>query len=150
MGKFSGNPVLSPLPGSWDGDYIAANGSLAHDGTQFLYWYQGGRPPRIGLARSADARSWQRHVPPVLEPGPEPDWDAGGVADPYVIRCGSTVYMYYLGQNRRGVQRIGVARSADGVHWQKSLENPVLDLGPPGSFDEHNLGEPAVFRGRDE
>jgi hypothetical protein len=31
------------------------------------------------------------------------------------------------------------------VHWQKFLANPVLDLGPPASFDERGLGEPAVF-----
>lgn len=144
--RFSGNPVLSPLPGGWDGDYIAANGSLLHDGSQFLYWYQGGRRPRIGLARSPDARRWQRHGPPVVEPGPEATWDEAGVADPYVIRCGSIYYMYYLGQNRRGVQRLGVARSADGVHWQKFLSNPILEPGPPGAFDERGVGEPAVFR----
>ncbi len=143
-------PVLSPLPATWESDYIAANGSALHDGREFLYWYQGGRPPRIGLARSADAQMWRRHGPPVLQPGPEGAWDEAGVADPYVARCGETYYMYYLGQNRRGVQRLGVARSPDGVHWQKFLDNPVLDLGPPGAFDERGLGEPAVFRGAEE
>ena len=148
--KFSGNPVLSPLPSGWEGDYIAANGSLLHDGAQFLYWYQAGRPPCIALATSGDAQRWQRHGPPVLEPGPETAWDEAGVADPYVVRCGSIYYLYYLGQNRRGVQRIGVARSAAGVHWQKYMGNPVLDLGPPGAFDERGLGEPAVFRAGEE
>ena len=144
--KFAQNPVLSPLPATWEGDYIAANGSALHDGRQFLYWYQGGRPARIGLARSADARRWLRHGPPVLEPGPRGAWDEAAVADPYVIRCRDMFYLYYLGQNRRGVQRLGVARSSDGVRWQKLLLNPVLDLGPPGSFDERGLGEPAVVR----
>ncbi|MBI3694427.1 MAG: hypothetical protein HY238_06270 [Acidobacteria bacterium] len=144
--KFAQNPVLSPLRATWEGDYIAANGSALHDGRQFLYWYQGGRPARIGLAGSGDARHWERHGPPVLEPGPPGTWDEAGVADPYVIRCGGTFYLYYLGQNRRGVQRLGVARSADGVRWQKLMANPVLDLGPPGSFDARGLGEPAVVR----
>ncbi|HYM10696.1 MAG TPA: hypothetical protein VEU62_08185 [Bryobacterales bacterium] len=144
--KFAGNPVLSPLAATWEGGAIAANGALLHDGAQFLYWYQAGREPRIGLALSADAQRWQRHGEPVLEPGPQGSWDEAGVADPYVIRCGSAYYMYYLGQNRHAIQRLGVARSADGVHWQKSMSNPVLDLGPPGAFDERGLGEPAVFR----
>jgi len=145
--KSAANPVLSPIASSWEGDYIAANGSTLHDGREFLYWYQGGRPPRLGLARSADAESLRRHGPPVLEPGPAGSWDEAGVADPYVIRCRANYYMYYLGQNRRAVQRLGVARSADGVSWQKFIDNPVLDLGPPGAFDERGLGEPAVFRG---
>lgn len=148
--KFSGNPVLSPLASTWEGDYIAANGSAFHDGSQFLYWYQAGRPPRIGLARSADVRRWERHGPPVLEPGPEGAWDEAGVADPYVIRCGAKYYLYYLGQNRRGTQRLGLARSSNGVQWQKLMANPVLDVGPPGAFDERGLGEPAVFRAAEE
>lgn len=144
--KFSGNPVLSPLAGTWEGNYIAANGSLLQDGTEFLYWYEGGGPFRIGLARSADAKSWKRETRPVLGPGPEGAWDEGGVADPYVLRCGNTYYMYYLGQTRRRVQRLGVARSSDGVHWQKFMGNPVLGPGAAGSFDEQGVGEPAVFR----
>ena len=62
--------VLSPDPRSWEGDdYIAANGSVLVTGGEFLYWYQGGRLPSIGLARSPDARRWTRLPDPVLRPG---------------------------------------------------------------------------------
>ncbi len=144
--KLSGNPVLSPLASSWEAGAIAANGSLVNDGVKFLYWYQAGRPVRIGLAMSMNGRQWVRHGPPGLEPGPAGAWDEAAVADPYVVRCRDRYYLYYLGQNRRGVQRIGVARSEDGIHWQKFLDNPVLDIGPPGAFDGRGVGEPAVFR----
>jgi predicted GH43/DUF377 family glycosyl hydrolase len=139
--------VLSPDAATWEADYIAANGAALHDGSRFLYWYQAGERgrTRIGLANSSDARSWQKHPEPVLELGAPGSWDETGVGDPYVIRCGGSYYLYYLGQNRRGLQRLGVARSQDGVHWQKSGANPVLDVGAPGSFDERGLGEPAVF-----
>jgi predicted GH43/DUF377 family glycosyl hydrolase len=143
--KLESNPVLSPRPDTWEGRYMAANGTAVHDGRQFLYWYQAGEPAHLGLARSRDGRNWERHGPPVLGPGPAGTWDEAGVGDPYVIRCGETYYLYYLGQTGRGVQRLGVARSLDGVHWQKFLENPILEVGPPGSFDEQGLGEPAVF-----
>jgi predicted GH43/DUF377 family glycosyl hydrolase len=53
--------------------------------------------------------------------------------------------MFYLGQNRLRVQRLGVAISTDGVHWRKSHRNPLLEPGGPGAFDERGLGEPAVF-----
>jgi predicted GH43/DUF377 family glycosyl hydrolase len=39
---------------------------------------------------------------------------------------------------------IGVATSGDGIHWTKALQNPVLKIGDPGSFDEKGIGEPSV------
>ncbi len=137
--------VLSPDPAGWEGDYIAANGSVLDAGGELLYWYQGGRTPSIGLARSPDGRSWTKRPAPVLTPGPRGSWDERGVADPYVIRVGAFYYMYYLGQDRARRQRLGVARSAGGAVWEKLRSNPLLELGQPGSFDENGLGEPAVW-----
>jgi predicted GH43/DUF377 family glycosyl hydrolase len=135
--------VLSPE--GWEGNYIAANGALLHDGEMFLYWYQAGTPPRIALARSRDGRKWRKHSVPVLELGPRGSWDERGVADPYAVRYGGLYYLYYLGQDRAARQRLGVARSADGVTWTKFRLNPVLELGEAGAFDENGLGEPAVW-----
>jgi predicted GH43/DUF377 family glycosyl hydrolase len=138
--------VLSPDPNSWEGDdYSAANGSALAAGGRYLYWYQAGRLPRIGLATSPDGRRWSRLPEPVLPAGPRGSWDERGVADPYVIRAGGAFYMFYLGQDRARRQRLGVARSGDGVRWQKLRSNPILDLGPAASFDENGLGEPAVW-----
>jgi predicted GH43/DUF377 family glycosyl hydrolase len=137
--------VLRPAAATWEGDYIAANGSLLARGGEFLYWYQGGRVPRIGLARSADGRVWRKEATPVLHTGPRGSWDERGVADPYVAEFGGTLYMFYLGQDRARRQRLGVARSNDGLHWTKLLRNPILELGEPGAFDEMGLGEPAVW-----
>ena len=59
--------------------------------------------------------------------------------------CSSDLfYMYYLGQDRAGRQQLGVARSADGVRWEKLRSNPILAGGATGAFDEE-LGEPAVW-----
>jgi predicted GH43/DUF377 family glycosyl hydrolase len=140
--------MISPLPGSWEGDYIAANGSALFDRGRFLYWYQAGPrdTPRIGLAQSPDGQNWSKTPKPVLETGPRGSWDERGVADPYVLRLGDSYYMYYLGQDRARRQRLGVARSADAVRWQKLRANPVLELGPAGAFDENGLGEPAVWQ----
>jgi predicted GH43/DUF377 family glycosyl hydrolase len=141
--------VLSPDAATWEGDYIAANGSALFAG-DFLYWYQGGRLPSIGLARSKDGRRWIKLPGPVLRPGPRGSWDERGVADPYVLRVSGVYYMYYLGQDRARRQRLGLARSEDGVRWQKLRTNPILELGAAGAFDENGLGEPAVWisRGR--
>ncbi|MDE3167763.1 MAG: hypothetical protein KGN36_18325 [Acidobacteriota bacterium] len=132
--------VLHAAPG----EYIAANGSALLDGGQYWYWYETGAKDRlrISLARSPDARSWQRESAPVLDTGPTGSWDERAVADPYVIRAGGSFYMYYLGQDRAVRQRIGVARSADGVHWWKLRANPVLEM----EEDEAGIGEPAVWQ----
>jgi len=139
--------VLSPDPASWEGTYIAANGAVLADRPQRLsYWYQGGRPfPSIGLARSSDGLSWSKEKAPVLVPGPRGSWDERGVADPYVIQIGSELYLYYTGMDRALRQRLGVARSSDGVRWEKSLDNPLLDIGGHQQWDEGGLGEPAVW-----
>jgi predicted GH43/DUF377 family glycosyl hydrolase len=139
--------VLSPDTSTWEGAYIAANGSALWYQGQFLYWYQAGarNTPSLGLARSPDGRAWSKTPAPVLGPGPRGSWDERGVADPCVIRAGGRFYLFYLGQDRARRQRLGVARSADGVRWEKLRQNPILELGGPGAFDENGLGEPAVW-----
>jgi predicted GH43/DUF377 family glycosyl hydrolase len=124
--------------------YIAANGSALLQGGQYWYWYETGARGRlrIALARSADARSWRKQAAPVLDVGPPGSFDERAVADPYVIRAGRYFYMYYLGQDRAVRQRIGVARSADGIRWEKLRSNPVVGMDP----DEAGIGEPAVWQ----
>jgi len=139
--------VFSPDSRGWEGEYIAANGSALYENGEFRYWYQAGpkEAPRLGLARSRDGRSWRREPAPVLDYGPRGAWDERAVADPYVVRFGEYLYLYYLGQDRARRQRLGVARSRDGVKWEKLRSSPVLELGPDGAFDEEGLGEPAVW-----
>jgi predicted GH43/DUF377 family glycosyl hydrolase len=136
--------LLSPSA-AWEGNYIAGNGSALAERGVVLYWYHSGprERPRIGFARD-----WQKGTRPVLESGPYMSWDERGVADPYVIRGGEYYYMYFLGQDRAARQRIGVARSRDGIQWEKLRTNPILEVGEPGSFDENGLGEPAVWQAR--
>ena len=131
--------VLSPDPRTWEGSYIAANGTLLGA----FYWYEAGpkERKRIGLARHES--SWVKQPAPVLDYGPVGSFDERAVADPYVIRIGPYFYMYYLGQDRAVRQRIGLARSSDGIHWQKLRANPVLDL---DTDTEAGLGEPAVWQ----
>jgi predicted GH43/DUF377 family glycosyl hydrolase len=135
--------VLSPDTSTWEGSYIAANGSALTESGVVLYWYHSGprERPRIGFARD-----WRKEARPVLEPGPYLSWDEHGAADPYVIRAGDFYYMYFLGQDRAARQRLGVARSRDGIQWEKLRSNPILEIGDPGAFDENGLGEPAVWQ----
>ncbi len=122
--------VLSPDPATWEGSYTAANGSALWYGGQVWYWYEAGPRQRLRIGLRGQA---------VLEPGPWGSWDERDVADPYVIRVEPYFYLYYLGQDRGARQRIGVARSRDGVRWEKLRSNPVLQ-------GDDNVGEPAVWQ----
>jgi len=137
--------ILSPSPATWESDEIAANGSAVAAESGILYYYQAGRPVRIGLAQSANGHQWQKQGAPVLDVGPRGSWDERGVADPYVIQAGRAYYMFYLGTDRARRQRLGVAMSGDGIIWYKLRSNPILELGGYGAFDEQGLGEPAVW-----
>ena len=141
--------VLSPNPATWEGTYIAANGSALVVRNQLWYWYQAGDrdSARIGLARSADGKIWRKEPRSVLDPGPYMSWDERAVADPFVLQKDGWFCLYYLGQNRAGQQQLGLARSRDGITWVKLRSNPVATIPLPGSgtATENGLGEPAVW-----
>jgi predicted GH43/DUF377 family glycosyl hydrolase len=44
---------------------------------------------------------------------------------------------------------MGHAFSPDGIHWTKSSPNPVLDLGPSGSWDDSHVEDPSVIKDGD-
>ncbi len=122
-----------------------SNGSALVENGAIWYWYVAGDPPGIALARSNDGMRFEKLSKLVMPPGPRGSFDERGAADPYVIRRGEFFYLYYLGQDRARRQTLGVARSRDGVEWEKLRANPVLELGSADSFDENGLGEPAVW-----
>jgi predicted GH43/DUF377 family glycosyl hydrolase len=135
--------VLSPQ--GWEGSHIAANGSALAMNDEILYWYEAGDPFRIALARSRDGKNWTRHGDAVVPLGPRGSFDESDVADPYVIRVGDHFYLFYLGQDRARRQSLGIARSSDGVTWEKLRANPILEAGAPGALDENGVGEPAIW-----
>jgi predicted GH43/DUF377 family glycosyl hydrolase len=137
--------VISPDAETWEGHYIAANGAAIAREHKLWYWYQAGTPPQIGMATSTDGRSWTKQNSPVLSLGPVGSWDERGVGDPYVIDSGPELFLFYVGMDRARRQRLGVARSRDGVRWTKLRTNPILEIGPDESFDGNGLGEPAVW-----
>lgn len=121
-----------------NGSALAANGEI-------LYWYVDGDPPGIALARSKDGIRFEKQAKLVVPVGPRGSFDERGAADPYVIHRGEYFYLFYLGQDRARRQTLGVARSPDGIEWEKLRANPVLELGGRDAFDENGLGEPAVW-----
>lgn len=145
--KYPGNPVMEPDASSWDQKYIAANGGAVVFKGKVYYAYHGMDAKgvtRIGLAVSTDGFSFKKNPKPVLSPTNDGSWESTAVADPYLLVHEGSLYLYYLGNNGALIQRMGVAKSTDGITWARSNANPIFDVGAQGAFDENGLGEPSV------
>jgi len=94
---------------------------------------------QLCLATSADLRHWQRRG--VMLPAYHGAWITGWTKSGAILpeRVGGKWWMYYLGTRRDtdGKERdyMGLASSADLLHWSDATQQPVLDR-RPGAFDE--------------
>ena len=90
---------------------------------------------------------------PLLGPGDQSAWDGAVVEAGNVFKDGDKYYFYYHGTPRdknkwpRGGYRIGVASSPHPLGpWKKHDANPIIDLGPKGSFKGLHVACPAVIK----
>jgi hypothetical protein len=86
---------------------------------------------------------------PVIRVGASGQWDAALVHSGSVLFDGTTYRMWYTGlstwYSAGGFAGIGLATSADGIHWVKdSLDNPVLTAGLPTEWDHDGVGACSV------
>jgi predicted GH43/DUF377 family glycosyl hydrolase len=146
--KSASNPVLDiGLPGSWDNNNVLTP-VVIHDGSTYHMWYSGynGSTWRIGYATSSDGIVWNKYAfNPVLDLGPPGSWDGNHVYYPSVIFDGATYHMWYSGAD--GINaRIGYATSSDGITWTRQKSNPLIDVGPPGAWDDQIIWFPSVIK----
>ena len=111
-------------------------------------WYAGGSGSRwqIGYASSSNGISWTKSTAnPILGPGPAGTWDDYWVFSPEVLFDGTTYHMWYTGYDGT-IRRTGYATSTNRIAWTKYSENPVLDVGPTGSWDDFYASVPQIVR----
>lgn len=125
-------PVIGYGPrGAWDeislGDADVYR--LGAKGSFFLFYLgeDRARRQRLGVAMSDDGVKWTKlRSNPVLEIGKPGSFDEQGLGEPNVWRGPDGDYwMIYTARNRAEIRRMGLARSADGVHWRK-VNEPVI------------------------
>ena len=148
------NPViLSPGdPGAWDDDNRKPLAVIKVDGIYHLYYH--GQPVssemfrdfQIGHAWSTDGIVWTFDQDnPVLELGDLGEWDAESLWGAAVIHDGSQFKMWYCGLHGE-YKRAGLATNPDGYgDWTRFPGNPVMDVGPPGSWDSTEVKPGAVI-----
>ena len=101
-----------------------------------VYTGDDGSTFRIGYATSVDGISWTKSVAnPVMNFGSSGSWDDRHLLYPDIYYDGTKFHMWYSGGDGTNI-RIGYATSSDSDKWKKNTANPVLDLGPSGSWDD--------------
>ena len=103
--------------------------SVVQTASGWWLWYTGQnrdlQTSALGLARSEDGLHWERaSTSPVLEA--VGGWEKQSLMCPHVIWEGDRFRMWYSGGDQFEPDAIGYAESADGVHWRRAPENPVL------------------------
>ncbi len=117
-------PVLGLGPrGAWD-ERAAADPYVVQAGGRLYLYYLGedrARRQRLGVAVSSDGRHWTKLTgAPVMELGEQGAWDENGLGEPAVWNAHGAWWMLYTGRARNEVRRMGLARSSDGVRWERS------------------------------
>lgn len=83
---------------------------------------------------------------PVLVPGEDGDWFYHSVGPGTVLFYDSSYHMYYDGQGESVKWAFGYATSLDGITWTKDSNNPILELGAPGQWDDYRISDPFVVK----
>ena len=100
----------------------------------------GGGDPTATLGRGA----WhQLGDGPLLRP--TLPWERDCIEAPTVtVRPDGRLVMCYAGSYNNAPQQIGSAISDDGVHWTRQSDQPLLPVGPPGSWNSSESGHPGL------
>jgi hypothetical protein len=76
-------------------------------------------------------------------------WDAFEVTTPRIFHHGNCYYMVYAGSpspDRKDLPvGFGLARSPDLMQWEKYPQNPVFEIGKPGTWDDGGIWFGTVF-----
>jgi|GEM_PF-2089785 len=110
--KHPTNPVLPPIPNSWESYTIGVNTVVFANGIYQL-WYGGndGSVTRLGYAISADGITWERYGSnPIFQAGGSGAWDSATLGGFCVLRESKAYKMWYSGNNG-GPWSIGYATS---------------------------------------
>jgi predicted GH43/DUF377 family glycosyl hydrolase len=145
----NGAPVLAVGPyGSWD-ERGVADPYVIRAGSNYYLFYLGmdrAQRQRLGVAESQDGVSWYKsRSNPILELGDYGAFDAKGLGEPSVWVARGYYWMLYTGRDGVEVRRLGLARSRDGVRWEKL---PVVIAGEQ-AWDSKVICDPTVIANGD-
>lgn len=145
------NPIFSPT-GDWNNGR-AIDAEVALFGDEYFLYFASRTPDGVkqilGVARAPRSTTFSRgewtQACDASILFPELPWEGECIEAPSVIVRGPWLYMFYAGAYNNWPQQIGIARSADGVSWERLSDVPFLPVGQPGSWNSSESGHPHIF-----
>jgi hypothetical protein len=118
------------------------------------YPRQGGyelRPGYEGLACSEDGFTWRRAQEEPILSVHQPDcgpWEKDCIYQPWLVEHESHYYNLYNAANGQ-IEQMGLALSGDLLEWKRYAHNPVIPVGPQGSYNQTFSSDGKVFWDQD-
>jgi len=132
------DPVLDRgLSGSWESVHVLGP-EVVLINNEFIMFYGGCDTEykfNVGSAKSTDGITWSKdsHNPVMTTTN---DWEGQNILPGSVLIVDNQFMAWYVAGNFGSELRTGYATSSDGINWIKDNNGPVLDVGPPGTWDE--------------
>ncbi|MBO1327120.1 family 43 glycosylhydrolase [Acetobacter suratthaniensis] len=103
-------------------------------------------PDGIGLATSADGKTWQKHPTPIFTSAAEHPWEKAKVTACNVHYVDGWYYMFYIGFADTNHAAICLARSRNGIdQWERHPSNPILQA-PSGLLNFFEWDRDAIYK----
>jgi beta-1,2-mannobiose phosphorylase / 1,2-beta-oligomannan phosphorylase len=146
------NPIFRP-DGDWNCGRAIDAEVVLFKGNFYLYYAT--RDPEfkiqmMGVAVASGNSNFNREnwenisfKGPVLKP--ELPWELDCVEAASVIEKDEALYMFYAGGYNNAPQQVGVAKSTDGIHWERIFEEPFFSNGKTGEWNSSESGHPHIF-----
>jgi len=146
------NPIFSPT-GDWNcGRAIDAEVIFFEDK---YYLYFASRTPDyttqiqgVAIAPAStnfNKQDWQQACDDAIL-SPKYPWEGKCVEGASVIQIDNELVMFYAGAYNNDPQQIGVAKSKDGIAWNRLSNKPFLANGDKGSWNYSESGHPHIFK----
>lgn len=156
--KYAGNPIISPVAGTWEGYWVGEAFPLKIGDLWYLLYVgenldgtypYGERKVSLGLALSDNGKIWPKYSGnPIVVPRLDTTTVGGyNVGDHSVVWLGDLALMAGVkqgtGPNR--VEKITLWYSVDLIHWFEMPRTPALGRGFAGEFDAGGVGDTSLL-----
>lgn len=146
------NPVFHPTGGWTCGRAIDAE-VVRFNNRYFLYFATRDTAYNVqmqgvattSLTSSFNSNQWRQAADSAILK-PQLPWEKNCIEAASCFVKGKHLYMFYAGGYNNEPQQIGVARSDDGVKWERLSSQPFLPNGAKGSWNESESGHPDIFK----
>jgi Concanavalin A-like lectin/glucanases superfamily/Glycosyl hydrolases family 43/PKD domain len=148
--------VLTNSSSGWDSAEVIAP-SVYFDGSTYYLYYEadnantpGKRAIGVATASSPTGPFTKHSGNPILQPTEA--WEGhsssvyGIVGTPVITKGPNGIFYLFYHGFKSGADRVGVAYSNNPLGpWNKEPNNPILDLGPSGSWDDAKVAPSSVY-----